>query len=358
MRRFTFRPRLLECLRSGYRTSDFLRDCAAGITVGVVALPLAMAFAIASGVAPEAGVWTSIVAGFLIAALGGSRVQIGGPTGAYIVVVYEIVARYGVANLAICTVIAGVLLFVLGFLRLGALIQYVPISVVIGFTNGIAVLILLSQVRDLVGLHVALPDEFFARVRTLFGSLTDADVTSVAVGGSCLVALLLWPKRVPTTGAVLERSTQTPDATLSSATADAPRRDESRAGWLAALPGPVLVLIIASLACALLDLRVETIGTRFGGVPQGLPKLVIPAINLSTLRDLISPIIAITLLGAIESLLSARVADSMIRDRHDPNQELMAQGIANVVAPLAGGIPATGFGARGAARRSPESCMR
>jgi len=346
MRRFTFRPRLLECLRSGYRTADFLRDCAAGVTVGVVALPLAMAFAIASGVSPEAGVWTSIIAGFLIAALGGSRVQIGGPTGAFIVVVYGIVARYGIANLAICTVVAGVLLFVLGFLRLGALIQYVPISVVIGFTNGIAVLILLSQVHDLIGLHVALPDEFFARVRTLFGSITDADVTSVAVGGVGLVALLLWPKRVPTTGAVLERSTQTPGANLSSATADTPRSDKSRAGWLAALPGPVLVLIISSLACAVLDLRVETIGTRFGGIPQGLPTFVVPTINVSTLRDLISPIIAIALLGAIESLLSARVADSMIRDRHDPNQELMAQGIANVVAPLAGGIPATGAIAR------------
>ena len=346
MRRFTFRPRLLECLRSDYRTTDFLRDCAAGVTVGVVALPLAMAFAIASGVSPEAGVWTSIIAGFLIAALGGSRVQIGGPTGAYIVVVYGIVARYGVANLAICTVVAGVLLFVLGFLRLGALIQYVPISVVIGFTNGIAVLILLSQVHDLIGLHISLPDEFFARVRTLLGSITDADVTSVVVGSLCLIALLSWPKRIPTTGAVLEQSTQTPGATLSSATAAAPPRVNSRAGWIAALPGPVIVLIVSSFACAALELRVETIGSRFGGVPQGLPNFVLPAINVSTLRDLIAPIIAIALLGAIESLLSARVADSMIRDRHDPNQELMAQGIANVIAPLAGGIPATGAIAR------------
>lgn len=338
-----FRPKLLDCLRSGYGRSDFLTDCAAGVTVGVVALPLAMAFAIASGVSPQAGIYTSIVAGFLISALGGSRVQIGGPTGAYIVIVYGIVARYGVANLAICAMMAGVLLLVLGALRLGALIRYIPISIVIGFTNGIAVLILLSQVRDLLGIEATLPDEFFARVHTLVVSLGQADLTSVSVGAACLVALLSWPKRVPTSGEVLERVAQVP-ADSERLVVERPLR--TGLAWLAALPGPIVVLVVASAASAGFGLHTQTIGTRFGGVPQGLPTLVLPAFDLSTLRDLLAPTIAIALLGAIESLLSARVADSMIHDRHDSNQELMAQGLANIVAPLLGGIPATGAIAR------------
>jgi SulP family sulfate permease len=344
---FSFHPKLVACLRAGYSRADFIADLGAGVTVGVVALPLAMAFAIASGVAPQAGIYTAIIAGFLIAALGGSRVQIGGPTGAYIVVVYGIVARYGVANLAICTVAAGAILAAMGVLRLGALIKFIPVSIVIGFTNGIAVLILLSQVKDFLGLKVALPDEFFTRLRTLAASITELSVPTVIVGVACLVVLLLWPKAIRSQGAVLDAAAHgealAPTLPLRDPTASASRR---LAAPLARMPGPIVVLIIASVACALLAVPLETIGTRFGGIPTGLPELNPPDVTLHTLRDLTAPTITIALLGAIESLLSARVADSMIGDRHEPNQELMAQGIANIVTPFFGGIPATGAIAR------------
>ncbi len=336
-----FRPKLVECLRAGYPRADFLADLGAGLTVGVVALPLAMAFAIASGVSPQAGIYTAIVAGFIISLLGGSRVQIGGPTGAYIVVVYGIVARYGVANLAICTLAAGCVLFAMGFFKLGGLIRFIPISIVIGFTNGIAVLILLSQVKDFLGLTVALPDEFFTRIAALATGVGTFSVTTVAVGALCLAALLCWPRTVTTGGEAL--AMEAGDATADRALLNAARRG---AAWFARMPGPIVVLVVASVACALAVPDVATIGTRFGGIPTGLPPFTPPAVTLQTLRDLIAPTITIALLGAIESLLSARVADTMIGDRHDPNQELMAQGIANAVVPFFGGIPATGAIAR------------
>ncbi len=345
---FSFHPKLVHCLREGYDRTQFLADLGAGLTVGVVALPLAMAFAIASGVSPQAGIYTAIVAGFLISALGGSRVQIGGPTGAYIVVVYGIVARYGLSNLIICTLAAGVLLTAMGFLRLGGLIRFIPVSIVIGFTNGIAVLILLSQVKDFLGLTLTLPDEFFNRLRTLLVGLTELSVPTVIVSALCLAVLLLWPKPVRSSGQVLEAVARTESPAMPAAPPDAALSNATRrgTGLLVRMPGPIVVLVVASVACALLNIPLETIGTRFGGIPTGLPDFTLPVVTLGALRDLIAPTITIALLGAIESLLSARVADSMIGDRHDPNQELMAQGIANIVVPFFGGIPATGAIAR------------
>ncbi|MEP6679629.1 MAG: SulP family inorganic anion transporter [Betaproteobacteria bacterium] len=344
-------PRLVTCLQSGYGRADFFADLGAGVTVGVVALPLAMAFAIASGVSPQAGIYTGIIAGFLISALGGSRVQIGGPTGAFIVVVYGIVSRYGLANLVICTLGAGAILMALGALRLGGLIRFIPVSIVIGFTNGIAVLILLSQVKDFLGLGVTLPDEFFARLRILMTSLPELRLPDVVVGMLSLAVLLLWPKSVRSTGAILEAEAHGSPAPLPAplplprdrALGHAVRRG---AGLIMRVPGPIVVLVVAALACAWLAVPLATIGTRFGGIPTGLPEFSLPVLSLSSMRDLIAPTITIALLGAIESLLSARVADSMIGDRHDPNQELIAQGVANLVAPLFGGIPATGAIAR------------
>jgi SulP family sulfate permease len=350
MRFPSFRPKLAECLSEGYAGAQFRADLLAGVTVGIVALPLAMAFAIASGVPPAAGLWTAIIAGFLISALGGSRVQIGGPTGAYIVIVYGIVVQHGVANLIVCTVAAGVLLFAMGALRLGGLIRFIPVSIVIGFTNGIAVLILLSQLKDALGLKVALPDGFVARLRTIGEQLPSADLATVAITATCLAALWLWPKAIVTPGQALAQEEAKnrvgPDPTRPPADAAVQRRTSRATRILGRLPGPIVVLVAASLVVALTGLQVDTIGTRFGGIPQGIPPLVLPDLSLDTMRHLASPTITIALLGAIESLLSARVADAQIDDRHDPNQELMAQGVANVVAPFFGGIPATGAIAR------------
>ncbi len=311
-----FRPKLLDCL-PGYRGADLLRDASAGLTVGVLALPLAMAFAIASGMSPSSGIWTGIVAGLVIAVFGGSRVQIGGPTGAFIPIIFGIVVQYGVANLLIATVLAGLILLAMGLARLGGMIRFIPVSVVIGFTNGIAVVIFLSQIKDFFGLRIAtLPADFFAKSRVLAEGLATLDIATTAFAVGSLLVLLGW-------NALAKRWTP-----------------------LARLPGPLGVLIIATAANALFDLPLETIGSRFGGIPQGLPDIAFPALDLERLRNLIAPAITIALLGAIESLLSARVADSQIDDRHDPNQELIAQGLANIVAPMFGGFAATGAIAR------------
>ncbi len=312
-----FRPKLLDCL-PGYNRAQLGNDLAAGLTVGVLALPLAMAFAIASGMSPTAGIWTAIIAGFIISALGGSRVQIGGPTGAFIVIVYGIVSNYGVANLLIATILAGFLLLGMGFGRLGVLIRFIPVSVVIGFTNGIAVLIFLSQLKDFLGLPgAALPAEFFARMKALLVAMPGADLPTLALASASLLVIVLWS-----------------------------RAAQSNIPFLKHLPAPLAVLILGTTAQALLQFPVETIGSRFGGIPQTLPDFSLPALSFETLHNLISPAITIALLGAIESLLSARVADNQINDRHDPNQELIAQGIANIVAPLFGGFAATGAIAR------------
>jgi len=323
-----FRPRLFEALK-GYDRPRFLADLGAGLTVGVVALPLAMAFAIASGVKPEQGIVTAIIAGFLIAALGGSNVQIGGPAGAFIVIIYGIVERYGLANLLISTMLAGLLLFAMGLFKLGALVRYVPVSIVIGFTNGIAVLIGLSQVKDFFGLVTPkLPADFFSLIGVLASHAHTVNPAAVALAAVSLAIVVLWPKSytMPTgpIGALkhLQR-------------------------WAAHLPGTVVALVVTTLAVTLAGLQVETIGSRFGGIPQGLPPLALPEFSWTTVKLLVMPTLTIALLGAIESLLCARVADNMTElPRHDPNQELMAQGVANFAAPLFGGIPATGTIAR------------
>ena len=308
---FAFHPKLLDTLK-GYKRETLVADALAGLTVGIVALPLAMAFAIASGVKPEAGIFTAIIAGFIISALGGSRVQIGGPTGAFIVIVYGIVANYGVANLLICTFMAGVMLLALGLLRLGVLIKFIPVPVIIGFTNGIAVLIFMSQIKDFLGLQTGpLPAEFFSQIKALGAALYTTDWPTLATATASLLLLMLWPK-------ALNKK----------------------------IPAPVAVLIFGGMAAAFFNLPVETIGSRFGGIPQSLPKFIVPDISLEHLRHLIVPAVTIALLGAIESLLCAVVADGMIKDKHDANQELIAQGIANIVVPFFGGIPATGAIAR------------
>ncbi len=323
-----FRPRLLESLR-GYSRAQLVADLGAGVTVGIVALPLAMAFAIASGLKPEQGIFTAIVAGFLISALGGSNVQIGGPAGAFIVIVYGIVERYGLANLLISTMLAGVLLFALGFLRLGALVRYIPVSIVIGFTNGIAVLIALSQVKDLLGLEIdKLPADFFTQLGVLAQHLHTVNWAALAIGAACLALVVAWPKSY----------------TMPAAPSTALQKWRRR---LAQVPGTVIALAAATAVTALFALPVETIGSRFGGIPQSLPGLELPEFSWASAKQLLIPTITIALLGAIESLLCARVADNMADiPRHDPNQELMAQGVANFVTPLFGGMPATGTIAR------------
>ncbi|MCE1241508.1 MAG: STAS domain-containing protein [Azonexaceae bacterium] len=314
--KIAFRPKLLECL-STYDRRLFAGDLAAGITVGVLALPLAMAFAIASGASPTAGIWTAIVAGFLISLFGGSRVQIGGPTGAFIPIIYGIVAVHGFANLLGATMLAGMLLLIMGISRMGQLIRFIPVSVVIGFTNGIAVVIFLAQIKDFFGLQIDhLPAEFFARIKILAAHAATVDLPTLALSVACFVFLLSY------------------------------NRLAQHISPLRRAPGPLVVLIAGTVAAWALDLPVETIGSRFNGIPQEVPAFGLPSLSIHDFGKLISPAITIALLGAIESLLSARVADGQIDDRHDPNQELVAQGLANLAAPLFGGFAATGAIAR------------
>ena len=324
-----FRPRLLECLKD-YDRRTLAADVGAGLTVGIIALPLAMAFAIASGLKPEAGLFTAIIAGFLISALGGSRVQIGGPAGAFIVIVYGIVQQYGLGNLLVSTAMAGVLLFVMGLTRIGSLIRYIPVAVVIGFTNGIAVLIALSQVKELLGLQIEkMPADFFGATRAIAGAIDTVSVPTVVLGLACIALIVLWTafgSMVPSVP---------PEA-----------KAPGRHGLLTRVPSTLVVLVVATVAVAALDLQVETIGSRFGGIPSAIPAFTWPDLSWENARHLIAPAVTIALLGAVESLLCARVADSMLDDRHDPNQELMAQGIANFVTPFFGGMPATGTIAR------------
>ena len=314
--KFAFHPKLLDCL-PGYNRAQLGNDMAAGITVGVLALPLAMAFAIASGCSPTAGIWTAIVAGLIISALGGSRVQIGGPTGAFIPIIYGIVAINGFNNLLGATMLAGIFLLAMGLARMGQLIRFIPVTVVIGFTNGIAVVIFLAQIKDFFGLQIdSLPAEFFARINMLAAHADTVDLPTLGLASACFALLLSYnglAQRFP----LLRRA-----------------------------PGPLVVLIAGTLLSFLLGLPVETIGSRFHGIPQELPNFGLPDLSIHDFGKLISPAITIALLGAIESLLSARVADSQIDDRHDPNQELVAQGLANIVAPLFGGFAATGAIAR------------
>lgn len=328
-----FHPRLLDDLRA-YSRERLAKDIGAGLTVGVVALPLAMAFAIASGLPPQAGLWTAIVAGFLIAALGGTSVQIGGPAGAFIVIVYGIVQQHGVGGLLVSTFCAGILLFVMGWFRLGTLVRFVPVSVVTGFTNGIAVLIGLSQLRDALGLRVEkMPADFFGIVHTVWGRLHTVNPYAIALATLCVAGLFVWPRLWAVDSAFRQRLEGFDQVSALRAT--------SR------LPAPVVALVTLSALAAWLEWPVETIGSRFGGIPQTLPSFVWPDVSWQTVRQLVMPTLTIAALGAIESLLCARVADQLAGGRkHDPNQELMAQGVANAVVPLIGGMPATGTIAR------------
>ncbi|MDP3357489.1 MAG: SulP family inorganic anion transporter [Polaromonas sp.] len=339
-----FRPRIGPALKN-YTRERFGKDVGAGLTVGIVALPLAMAFAIASGLSPQAGIWTAIIAGGLISLLGGSAVQIGGPAGAFIVIVYGIVERYGLPNLLISTACAGVLLFLLGFLKMGTLVRYVPVSIVVGFTNGIAVLIALSQLKDLLGLQIGkMPADFFSQIAAIAGQMQTLNSHALGLGLLCFLGLILWPKlfvsRASTasgfTARLISRIQAVEGVQLLRAT-----RAVSR------VPGPIVALITLTLLAWLLELPAETIGSRFGGIPQALPAFALPAFSWETVRLLLPPTLTIAMLGAVESLLCARVADQLSGlPKHDPNQELMAQGVANFIVPFFGGMPATGTIAR------------
>jgi sulfate permease, SulP family len=303
-------PKLVTTLRT-YDRSQFVSDAIAGVIVGIVALPLAIAFAIASGVSPDRGLYTAIIAGFLISALGGSRVQIGGPTGAFVVIVYGIVQQHGIDGLLIATMMAGVILVLLGITRLGSAIKFVPHPVVTGFTSGIAVLIFSSQVKDLLGLRMGeVPAEFFAKWQAYAESITSVNPAAVGVAVLALAIIVLWPR-------VNKR-----------------------------IPGPFVALLATTVLVQIAGMDVETIGSRFGSITSSLPEPRLPRVDLATVQALIGPAVTIALLAAIESLLSAVVADGMIGGRHRSNMELVAQGIANIASPLFGGIPATGAIAR------------
>ena len=334
MQTLLFRPKLRETLRD-YSIDSLIRDIGAGLTVGVVALPLAMAFAIASGLPPQAGLFTSITAGFLISLLGGSKVQIGGPAGAFIVIVYSIIQQNGLGGLVMATLMSGAILFVMGLLGLGTLIRFIPVAVVIGFTNAIAVLIMLSQIKDFLGLSVAnMPADFWGIMSVLAGSINTLNSSACILALFSLIFLFTWQLLIPRW---LEKSN---------------RRSHFNTYLhqlllkLQKLPGSILVLVFSTLVVYVSDLQVQTIGSRFGGIPSSLPTFAFPSFDISTLQDLVRPAFTLAILGAIESLLCARIADNLIDDQHNPNQELMAQGIANFIAPLFSGMPATGTIAR------------
>jgi sulfate permease, SulP family len=303
-------PRSVTSLGT-YSPRHLAHDLAAGITVGLVALPLAMAFGIASGVAPQAGLYTAVVAGFLISALGGSRVQIGGPTGAFVVIVAGIVAKFGLAGLALVGIMAGFLLLIMGFSGLGSAVKYIPRPVTIGFTNGIALLIASTQIKDFLGLTTPrVPSEFLPRMRMLLQYAATCNWQAIAVGASSLIIILLWPR-------ITKR-----------------------------IPGSIVALLLTTAAMAIFHMPIETIGSRFGGIPQGLPHFVLPDFHAEHILPLLPSAFTVALLAAVESLLSAVVADGMSGDRHNSNMELVAQGVANLASPLFGGIPATGAIAR------------
>ncbi len=303
-------PRSVECLRN-YSLPKLFADLLAGVTVGLVALPLAMAFAISSGVPPQAGLYCAVLAGFLISALGGSKAQIGGPTGAFVVVVYGIVAQHGLDGLFLCTIMAGGILLVLGMTGLGAAVKFIPRPVIIGFTNGIALLIASTQIKDFLGLQIdKIPGEFLGRMQALASHLDTASLPAILLAGSALVTVLGCQR------------------------------------FLKRVPGSILALLVGTVAAFAFHPPLETIGSRFGGIPSGLPTPHWPALDAGRFATLLSPALTVALLGAIESLMSAVVADRMSGDKHNPNMELVAQGVANIVAPLFGGLPATGAIAR------------
>ncbi len=303
-------PNSIRCLRN-YSLQKFLSDLIAGFTVGLVALPLGMAFAISSGVSPQSGIYCAIITGFIISALGGSRCQIGGPTGAFVVVVAGIVAKHNIDGLFMCTMMAGVMIGLLGITGLGTAVKYIPRSVIIGFTNGIAVLIASTQIKDFLGLRIEhVPGEFLGRMETLARNLGTLSLPTLLLASGALTLILLMTRFV--------------------------RR----------VPSSLAALFAGTAVVMIFHLPVETIGSRFGGIPSGLPHFSIPAFRPDLIASLMLPAVTVAMLGAIESLMSATVADRMSGDRHNPNVELVAQGIANVISPLFGGLPATGAIAR------------
>jgi SulP family sulfate permease len=303
-------PKSVLSLRD-YNGRKFGADLAAGVTVGLVALPLSMAFAIASGAPPEAGLYTAVVAGFAISILGGSRNQIGGPTGAFVVIIAGILARYGFNGLLLCTIMAGCLLILLGATGLGAAVKFIPRPVIVGFTNGIAILIASTQIKDFFGLHTGpVPGDFLGRMRVVLGAAGTVSLTTTVLSCAGLALIVLMIRFLPR------------------------------------IPGYIVALVGATVVVYLLHLPVETVGTRFGGIPSGFPRLHAPVFDYATMRTLIAPAITVAMLGAIESLMSAVVADRMSGDQHNPNVELIAQGVANILSPLCGGLPATGAIAR------------
>jgi len=303
-------PASVLALRT-YSSRVFVSDLIAGVTVGLVALPLAMAFAISSGMTPQAGIYCAIVTGFLISALGGSRVQIGGPTGAFVVVVSGIVATHGVDGLFMCTMMAGVILVVMGITGTGTAVRFIPRPVVIGFTNGIALIIASTQIKDFFGLQPGhLPGEFLGRMEALLAAAPTASLQNTLVAAAALALIVLWPRLVPR------------------------------------VPGYIVALIGATVVVAAAGVPIDTVGSRFGGIPPGLPEFQFPQFRPDLILTLLSPTLTVAMLGAIESLMSAVVADRMIGDRHNSNVELFAQGVANIVSPMFGGLPATGAIAR------------
>ena len=305
-----FAPKLFTCLKD-YSKEKFVSDCIAGVIVGVVAIPLAIAFAIASGVSPDKGLLTAVIAGFFISVLGGSRVQIGGPTGAFVVIVYGIVQKHGVDGLIIATLMAGILLVIMGVAKLGTAVKFIPHSVIVGFTSGIAVIIFSSQVKDFLGLQIdKVPAEFVEKWKIFIEHMGTLNHDALALGLLTVLIIAISPK-------ISKR-----------------------------VPGALVALVSVSALAAFFHLSVETIGSRFGELPHTLPVPHFPLIGLGTIRELFQPAVTIALLGAIESLLSAIVADGMIGARHRSNTELIAQGVANISSALFGGIPATGAIAR------------
>jgi SulP family sulfate permease len=303
-------PKSVETLQH-YRRGYFLSDLIAGVTVGVVALPLAMAFAIASGVSPQAGIYTAILGGFLVSLLGGSKIQIGGPTGAFVVIVAGIIARHGLSGLLMVTMMAGVILLFLGFTGLGTAVKFIPRPVVIGFTNGIALLIASTQVKDFFGLKIEEnPSEFFARMEAIAANVQTADWTSFGLAAASLALILTVPR------------------------------------WMPKVPGSIAALLAGTLVVGVFGLPVETIGSKFGGIPQGLPSIDVPLFRVDLILPLLPSALTVAILAALESLLSAVVADSMSGDRHNSSAELVAQGVANLLVPVVGGIPVTGAIAR------------
>ena len=307
---FMLLPKLVTTLKS-YDRRQFGHDAVAGVIVGIVALPLSIAFAIASGVTPDRGLWTAIVAGFLISALGGSRVQIGGPTGAFVVIVYGIVQKYGIDGLTVATLLAGVMLVIFGVAKFGSVIKFIPHPVIAGFTSGIAVIIFSGEIKDFFGLRMGpVPAEFIAKWQAYAASANTASLYTAGVALLALSIIVLWPR--------------------------VNRR----------IPAPFVALIVTTVVVQLFHLPVETIGTRFGAIAASVPHPQMPRLTMQQLTSLVSPAFTIALLAAVESLLSAVVSDGMIGGRHRSNMELVAQGVANIASPLFGGIPATGAIAR------------